>query len=143
MCPSFSLYGRCPHGYKCRFLGAHVTPDGKLITQDTGTPPQTVNTIKIDVQRQLRSFQYPFPKSAIYIKELKDISDAQKNYEDEIRRRKAAAALDGTPYVPPTKEDVAVKKEIDDEAQSSSEKEDQQRIGPVVVAREGKKVSSL
>lgn len=33
-CPLFSIFGYCEHGWKCRFLGAHVRP---LLSTDTST----------------------------------------------------------------------------------------------------------
>jgi hypothetical protein len=59
--------GRCPYGYKCRFLHAHLGPDGQTLVVREGATDyhgETANFLSAQQQEQLRKHQYPFVRSA-------------------------------------------------------------------------------
>ncbi|KAF5384202.1 hypothetical protein D9615_003375 [Tricholomella constricta] len=96
ICPLFAETGECRYGFKCRFLGGHVSWDeaGKLtLIEDEDKKARTVlslqevNFIGADIQKQLRSKKYPFPVSDVYLRELQEQAEAEekpKVKKDEI-----------------------------------------------------------
>lgn len=54
------IYSRCHYGYKCRYLGAHMDADGKLIKDEAkmaATESNTMNVFSHDLTLNLRSFK--------------------------------------------------------------------------------------
>lgn len=55
---SFSL--RCHYGYKCRYLGAHMDAEGKLVRDEekmARVEPQTLNQFPHELTIKLRSYK--------------------------------------------------------------------------------------
>lgn len=56
------IYYRCHYGYKCRYLGAHIDADGKLIKDEAKMATAENNTMNVfshDLTLNLRSFKVP------------------------------------------------------------------------------------
>ncbi|CDS12292.1 hypothetical protein LRAMOSA04487 [Lichtheimia ramosa] len=72
-CIQFDLFGVCRHGYKCRFLKAHMDGDGNLIKIEElikKNPVYTTNGISPETQKALMKGKYEFPKANAFLKEL-------------------------------------------------------------------------
>ncbi|KAG0318794.1 tRNA-dihydrouridine(47) synthase [NAD(P)(+)]-like protein [Dissophora globulifera] len=84
-CVNFDLLGDCPYGYKCRFLGAHMDADGKLVKNEekmAASTNQTMNVFPHDLTLQLRGFKFDFTRSDAYIKQsAQEMSQAGKPKE--------------------------------------------------------------
>ncbi|KAF8933877.1 hypothetical protein EDD21DRAFT_158597 [Dissophora ornata] len=82
-CYNFDVYGDCPYGYKCRYLGAHMDSDGKLIKDEekmAKVEPQNLNMFTHDLTLKLRSFNFEFKRSEAYIKQMTlEIAEAGKS----------------------------------------------------------------
>ncbi|KAF9585007.1 tRNA-dihydrouridine(47) synthase [NAD(P)(+)]-like protein [Lunasporangiospora selenospora] len=84
-CVNFDVYGTCRYGYKCRYLGAHLDGEGKLVTDQAkidGVQPQSSNVFSHDLTLNLRHFKFEFKRSEEYLKkmaeELAEAAKAQK-----------------------------------------------------------------
>ncbi|KAJ8657393.1 hypothetical protein O0I10_006949 [Lichtheimia ornata] len=72
-CIQFDLFGSCRHGYKCRFLKAHMDADGNLIKNEElikKNPVYTTNGISPETQKALMKGKYEFPKATAFLKEM-------------------------------------------------------------------------
>ncbi|OMJ09915.1 tRNA-dihydrouridine(47) synthase [NAD(P)(+)]-like [Smittium culicis] len=77
-CPLYNIYGKCPHGYKCRASKSHTDGEGKLKINDELASKDIVtqfNFISIDTRKALRSKTYDFSKTI----EQKKIFEDRKN----------------------------------------------------------------
>ncbi|KAF8319144.1 uncharacterized protein EI90DRAFT_2978648 [Cantharellus anzutake] len=100
-CPLFVEKGRCPYGYKCRFLGGHVekamdregllpfAEAGSLVTSARASIEE-INTVGASLFKSLRSRQFSTPKADGYFKQPEetatpaiDASDKQLNDASE------------------------------------------------------------
>ncbi|KAI8820524.1 zinc finger dihydrouridine synthase [Fimicolochytrium jonesii] len=105
-CPVYSLFGKCKYGYKCRFAGAHMTPDGKL-TEDTAKVAAVSekeifkNIIDVDFQRKFRGRKLQTPKSdryARFVEAAKILREYNVAFEvAQGRERKAAGLVETMP----------------------------------------------
>ncbi|KAL1920294.1 uncharacterized protein VTP21DRAFT_1440 [Calcarisporiella thermophila] len=89
-CVHYNLYGKCPYGYKCRYLKAHLSEDGKLIVDEErakNAPKNVTNFISRDFQKSLRTLQYPFPKADAYLAEIAEA--AKKEREKHLQNKLA------------------------------------------------------
>ncbi|GJJ70181.1 tRNA-dihydrouridine synthase 3 [Entomortierella parvispora] len=79
-CVNFDIYGECHYGYKCRYLGAHMDAEGKLIRDEekmARVEPQTLNQFPHELTIKLRSYKFDFKRSEEYLKAMaKDIADS-------------------------------------------------------------------
>ncbi|CAG8433438.1 1779_t:CDS:10 [Diversispora eburnea] len=69
-CVNFENSGKCRFGYKCRFLNAHLSSDGKLIVNEDRVFLEEKNVINMETQKNLRKNVYQFPKSDAYMVEI-------------------------------------------------------------------------
>ncbi|KAJ2919731.1 hypothetical protein MD484_g703, partial [Candolleomyces efflorescens] len=78
-CPIFAETGECRYGYKCRFLGGHISEgsEGNItLSADEDRKAQAaltaheMNFVSADVQKDLRSRKYPLPISNKYLREI-------------------------------------------------------------------------
>ncbi|CAG8827117.1 4616_t:CDS:2, partial [Dentiscutata erythropus] len=53
-CVNFENSGKCRFGYKCRFLNAHLSSDGKLIVNEDRVFLEEKNVINMETQKNLR-----------------------------------------------------------------------------------------
>ncbi|RUS27969.1 hypothetical protein BC938DRAFT_482504 [Jimgerdemannia flammicorona] len=99
--PSFlrlTTLARCPYGYKCRFLKAHQTEDGKLVVNEqlAASPPvATKNMVDREVQKELRLHQFKFPKATAYAMELEAEALAEAE-QGRLLKEKKLTAIVGT-----------------------------------------------
>ncbi|EEB08107.2 tRNA dihydrouridine synthase Dus3 [Schizosaccharomyces japonicus yFS275] len=68
VCTLFDKYGRCPAGFKCRWLSGHVREDEDgnhvLVTRpDAKAPTKVTNSMNKEVQKKLRTKQLDLSKS--------------------------------------------------------------------------------
>ncbi|KAI8645436.1 hypothetical protein BD408DRAFT_338707 [Parasitella parasitica] len=91
-CVQFDLFGKCPYGYKCRFLKAHVDKDNNLVVDEAKVaenPVFTANGISSDVQFKLNKSKYEFPRSEKYMIEVqKEIQIEQAMKDTNALKRK-------------------------------------------------------
>ncbi|KAG7571455.1 hypothetical protein FFLO_00638 [Filobasidium floriforme] len=76
-CPLFSIFGYCEHGWKCRFLGAHVKP---ILTSETKSTTGSVlggYTLVVDEEKKAKALA-----SGKHV-ELNDVSGA---WQKDIRK---------------------------------------------------------
>lgn len=90
MCPAHSETGKCRHGFKCRFLGAHVNAAGDGFSEElslsidgekaahAAVSAAELNFVEPDVRKQLRTRKYRRPVSDAYLKEIQQSLDAEK-----------------------------------------------------------------
>ncbi|KAI5121594.1 hypothetical protein M0805_009465 [Coniferiporia weirii] len=86
LCPILEEKGECRHGFKCRFLGAHVKKaesglelqkdDEKVARRKLET--SEVNFLPSGTLKQLRSRKYPQPITEAYLKELQALDGGKK-----------------------------------------------------------------
>ncbi|RCH92777.1 tRNA-dihydrouridine(47) synthase [NAD(P)(+)]-like protein [Rhizopus stolonifer] len=92
-CIQFDLFGYCRYGYKCRFLGAHIDKDNKLIVDEkkkAENPVYTINGISSETQMKLHKNKYEFPRSEEYMVEVqKEIAAEQSMKDANTLKRKA------------------------------------------------------
>ncbi|CAJ0747641.1 17918_t:CDS:10 [Entrophospora sp. SA101] len=89
-CVNFEKFGKCRHGYACRFANSHIDLNGKLIINEESTIPnnninvELVSEIKLlekniieeknvttaQLHKTLRNRTYKFPKSEEYLREI-------------------------------------------------------------------------
>ncbi|KAI1267481.1 hypothetical protein F5Y18DRAFT_377905 [Xylariaceae sp. FL1019] len=109
-CPIFEKYGRCPSGWKCRFVKSHSKEiehedgrkelvllqegDSKEADEDQDTRPGVVNIIPLDSKWDLSRKKIRLEKSEEYVKWL----DHDNQITHKIYNRKASA--DGEPEDP-------------------------------------------
>lgn len=112
-CPVYERYGRCPSGWKCRFVKSHSKEvehdDGRkelVLLQDTSNPhpeadddpdkrPGTVNIVPVDIKWDLSRKKYKLEKSEAYIKwQEKDTNLSRKlfNRKKDLENSEADAA---------------------------------------------------
>ncbi|KAH7101228.1 FMN-linked oxidoreductase [Auriculariales sp. MPI-PUGE-AT-0066] len=110
VCPVFAEEGICRLGWKCRFLGTHLskTEDGKpeLIRDDAKASVvkervQELNFVQFDVLKALHRRQYAFPKSKKY---LKSIENAGNNRNDPDKDSIRDVAVQDTKSLDPETE---------------------------------------
>ncbi|RUS27970.1 hypothetical protein BC938DRAFT_482504 [Jimgerdemannia flammicorona] len=97
-CINFEIFGKCPYGYKCRFLKAHQTEDGKLVVNEqlAASPPvATKNMVDREVQKELRLHQFKFPKATAYAMELEAEALAEAE-QGRLLKEKKLTAIVGT-----------------------------------------------
>ncbi|KAL1930976.1 hypothetical protein VTP01DRAFT_10113 [Rhizomucor pusillus] len=90
-CIQFELFGKCPYGYKCRYLGAHLDENKKLVVNEElvkSAPTYTRNGIRGETQYALLKNQYKFPKSEAYLKEVQEEIKAATEEQNRNRKRK-------------------------------------------------------
>ncbi|CAI2167749.1 3887_t:CDS:10 [Funneliformis geosporum] len=88
-CVNFERFGKCRFGYKCRYLKAHLSPDGKLIENEEASSRILVeekNNQSINIQKQLRTHTYKFPRADEYLAEMRQEIEQQKNLEKANRQ---------------------------------------------------------
>ncbi|KAI7893639.1 uncharacterized protein EV154DRAFT_138439 [Mucor mucedo] len=125
-CIQFNLFGKCPFGYKCRYLGAHLDKNNKLVVNEelaSKNPVYTVNGISTGTQTRLLRQKYDFPRTQEYMKVVeKEIADEQTFMKNNAIKRKALEdpALQAAPA--PTAEPSA--KKVKPEVESDSENEE-------------------
>ncbi|KAI9472435.1 MAG: hypothetical protein EXX96DRAFT_584068 [Benjaminiella poitrasii] len=93
-CVQFDLFGRCPYGYKCRFLNAHLNKEDNTLIVDEKKiaehPTYTLNGITPELQKKLQKNQYEFTKTKAYMVEVaKEIETEQKMKDENTLKRKA------------------------------------------------------
>ncbi|PAV17921.1 zinc finger dihydrouridine synthase [Pyrrhoderma noxium] len=85
-CPVFHERGTCRSGYKCRYLGSHITKtesgDLDLVKDEDKVAHRSLETAEVNylpgfTLKQLRSRKYPQPITDAYLKEL-DAFDGKK-----------------------------------------------------------------
>ncbi|KAG1380928.1 hypothetical protein G6F60_005923 [Rhizopus arrhizus] len=115
-CVQFDLFGKCPYGYKCRYLGAHIDENKKLIVNEAKIAEKnvyTTNGISHKTQVALNRSRYEFPRTEAYMTIVKEqIEDEQAMKDANTAKRKLAAEA-------ATKE--AVKKQKAEEEESEDE----------------------
>ncbi|KAI8388710.1 uncharacterized protein BYT42DRAFT_244302 [Radiomyces spectabilis] len=113
-CVQFDLFGKCRHGFKCRFLKAHLDENGKLIVNEElvkKNPVYTTNGISSETQQALQNFQFKFPKSEVYMKEVEAEKQAEEDMKAENRKRKLDALEAEEEKGPENSQDASAKKE--------------------------------
>ncbi|KAI8985100.1 hypothetical protein BDB01DRAFT_850160 [Pilobolus umbonatus] len=97
-CVQFELFGRCPYGYKCRYMGAHTDEKGRMIVNEEivkKNPVYTTNGISDTAQKALLKNKYEFPKSDYYLEVVKNMIDEQHKVDaNNALKRKASERLD-------------------------------------------------
>ncbi|KAI8969031.1 hypothetical protein BDF20DRAFT_980643 [Mycotypha africana] len=92
-CIQFELFGKCPYGYKCRFLKAHLDENNKLIIDEkkySEKPVYTFNGISAESQKKLLKNKYEFPKTEAYMIQVqKEIEEEQRVKDGNALKRKA------------------------------------------------------
>ncbi|KAI7906566.1 uncharacterized protein BX663DRAFT_496948 [Cokeromyces recurvatus] len=94
-CVQFDLFGRCPYGYKCRFLNAHLNKeDNTLIIDEKKVaehPTYILNGITSELQKKLQKNKYEFPKTKAYMVEVQKEIEADQQMKDAnaLKKRKA------------------------------------------------------
>ncbi|KAK7751200.1 tRNA-dihydrouridine synthase 3 [Diatrype stigma] len=112
-CPVYEKYGRCPSGWKCRFVKSHSKEvehdDGRkemVLLQETSSSvveadedpdkrPGTVNIVPVDIKWDLSRKKYKLEKSEAYIKwQEKDTDLSRKlfNRKKDLENAQADAA---------------------------------------------------
>ncbi|KAI9278071.1 hypothetical protein BY458DRAFT_565654, partial [Sporodiniella umbellata] len=92
-CVHFNLFGRCPYGYKCRYLIAHIDENKKLIVNEDKVAENnvyTTNGITHATQVALNRSRHAFPKTTEYMAAVK----AQIKEEEEADKRNAKRKLE-------------------------------------------------
>ncbi|KAG0301583.1 tRNA-dihydrouridine(47) synthase [NAD(P)(+)]-like protein [Dissophora globulifera] len=109
-CVNFDLLGECPYGYKCRFLGAHMDADGKLVKNEekmAASTNQTMNVFPHDLTLQLRGFKFDFTRSDAYIKQsAQEMSQAGKPKEQSGSSAVASDEVVEERDIKPIRDDV-------------------------------------
>ncbi|CAG8496710.1 878_t:CDS:10 [Paraglomus occultum] len=97
-CVNYETFGKCRYGYKCRYLKAHISSDGKLLVNKELAEKNIVteinSNIPLDTYKQLRTFKYKFPKSEPYLKEVQQTIDARKEMDEANRKKKKNLLLE-------------------------------------------------
>ncbi|CAG8471532.1 3279_t:CDS:10 [Acaulospora morrowiae] len=98
-CINFEKYGRCRFGYRCRFLNAHLSHDGKLIVNEELASSKIFeekNAINVELQKPLRKNKYKFPKSDVYLNEIGEeiAKQLEKEKNNKLRRLQAQYSND-------------------------------------------------
>lgn len=100
-CPVFETLGRCPMGFKCRFLSSHYDPSTKKLqflpeaeTQKLYDANHEVNHIAADKKLDLIKKRFAFEKSE-YVLEI--IDSIQQEYRDGMNEAKQAQGAKKAP----------------------------------------------
>ncbi|KAF8948962.1 tRNA-dihydrouridine(47) synthase [NAD(P)(+)]-like protein [Haplosporangium gracile] len=97
-CVNFENTGECHYGYKCRYLGAHLDADGKLIKDEAkmaAAENNTMNVFSHDLTLSLRSFKFDFSRSEAYLKKMAD-EMAEASREQAKEQAKKTESTDTT-----------------------------------------------
>lgn len=100
-CVNFENTGECHYGYKCRYLGAHMDADGKLIKDEAKMAAAENNTMNVfphDLTLNLRSFKFDFSRSEAYLKKMTD-EMAEASKEQAKKTESTDTPTEGTPAV--------------------------------------------
>ena len=106
--PVLGLSRRCPFGYSCRFLKAHLNADGTLAVRTdaiTSYADETSSRISAELQVQLRKHQYEFPRSERVCAEL---GVPIRKFGKNQNKPAAAAPAAAEPTAPGDPDDVRV-----------------------------------
>ncbi|KAF9966618.1 tRNA-dihydrouridine(47) synthase [NAD(P)(+)]-like protein [Mortierella alpina] len=94
-CVNFEKFGECHYGYKCRYLGAHMDADGRLIKDEekmAKVGSETMNVFPHQLTIDLRSYKFDFSRSEAYLKKMADeqaeAAEARK-MEEQAKKDKA------------------------------------------------------
>ncbi|KAG1047319.1 hypothetical protein G6F43_010224 [Rhizopus delemar] len=94
-CVQFDLFGKCPYGYKCRYLGAHIDENKKLVVNEAKVAEKnvyTTNGISHKTQVALNRSRYEFPRTKAYMAIVKEqIEDEQAMKDANTAKRKLGA----------------------------------------------------
>jgi len=72
-CVNFEKFGKCRHGYACRFANSHIDLNGKLIINEELLAKNIIeekNVTTAQLHKTLRNRTYKFPKSEEYLREI-------------------------------------------------------------------------
>ncbi|KAN0032430.1 hypothetical protein ACTFIV_006324 [Dictyostelium citrinum] len=72
ICQNFQNYGECKFGLNCYFGECHIVDNKTIVNKELVgkvEPIKIINEVSNEIQNQLKSNNYPFPKSEIYFKE--------------------------------------------------------------------------
>ncbi|KAF9956769.1 tRNA-dihydrouridine(47) synthase [NAD(P)(+)]-like protein [Mortierella alpina] len=98
-CVNFEKFGECHYGYKCRYLGAHMDADGKLIRDEekmAKVGSETLNVFTHQLTLDLRSYKFDFSRSEAYLKKMADEqAEAAEAREKEQQEKRLRALGDG------------------------------------------------
>ncbi|KAF9576104.1 tRNA-dihydrouridine(47) synthase [NAD(P)(+)]-like protein [Mortierella alpina] len=91
-CVNFEKFGECHYGYKCRYLGAHMDADGKLIKDEekmAKVGSETLNVFTHQLTLDLRSYKFDFSRSEAYLKKMADEqAEAAETREKELQAKR-------------------------------------------------------
>ncbi|KAJ3023111.1 tRNA-dihydrouridine synthase 3 [Thoreauomyces humboldtii] len=109
-CPTFALYGKCKFGYRCRYAGAHMDADGKLVVDEQKAASISesdviLNTVSKDVHKKVKAGLVPTPRSD-YFAEWLEVARRCRS-EIEQARQKVEAAERQTSALPVQLEEAA------------------------------------
>lgn len=139
-CPLFSIFGYCEHGWKCRFLGAHVKP---ILTSETESTTGSIlggYTLVVDEEKKAKALasgehvelndvsgawqkdirKFPFAKTIPYLRENDPESvdklpgQNQRNKQDQNQHKQKVA---------PTPRPAFLTEDMDEEALANAGEE--------------------
>ncbi|KAG0198983.1 tRNA-dihydrouridine(47) synthase [NAD(P)(+)]-like protein [Mortierella sp. GBA30] len=121
-CVNFEKFGECHYGYKCRYLGAHMDADGKLIKNEekmAKVQSETLNVFTHQLTLDLRSYKFDFSRSQAYLKKMADEqAEAAKAREQELTAKKAKLGVSDAVTESPMQ---AAEKEVASQASPATE----------------------
>ncbi|KAG0321723.1 tRNA-dihydrouridine(47) synthase [NAD(P)(+)]-like protein [Linnemannia gamsii] len=113
-CVNFENTGECHYGYKCRYLGAHMDADGKLVKDEAkmaATESNTMNVFSHDLTLNLRSFKFDFSRSEAYLKKMAD-EMAEASKEQAKEQVKKTESTESTPAATESTTETPVEKDL-------------------------------
>ncbi|CAO3693688.1 hypothetical protein G6F70_001856 [Rhizopus microsporus] len=124
-CVNFDLFGKCPYGYKCRFLSAHLDENKKLIVDEKKMAENnvyTINGISHETQVALNRSKYKFPRTEAYMATVKvEIAEEQAMKDANALKRKLQSSSEEQKETKKQKSDESTDSEDDEFFDASSE----------------------